>query len=154
MARDTLPSLYDWSLSIGNGAGAPGSVHVSPLGTVDDRVFLRATGLAPGGVSPYNKAMAMAPIESDTTDPLLSAVGRRVQHLREAKGLKPGEFAKLAGVTQQYLWRLEDGQQNLNLRSISRLAIALDVPMTALLEGIDPDPSTVKKRAYRKARGT
>jgi transcriptional regulator with XRE-family HTH domain len=90
------------------------------------------------------------PPETADEDPLLSAVGRRVQQLREARGLKAADFARAAGVTQQYLWRVEQGQQNLNLRSISRLAIALDLQMTALLEGIEPDPSTVRKRAYRR----
>jgi transcriptional regulator with XRE-family HTH domain len=91
-----------------------------------------------------------APPDNLSEDPLLSAVGRRVQQLREARGFKAADFARAAGVTQQYLWRVEQGQQNLNLRSISRLAIALDVQMTALLEGIEPDPSTVRKRGYRR----
>lgn len=86
-------------------------------------------------------------------DPLLVAVGERVRQLRETKGLAPVAFAKAAGFSLQYLWRLEDGQQNLNLRSISRIALALGVGMAALLDGIDPHPATLAKRPYvRKAR--
>jgi ribosome-binding protein aMBF1 (putative translation factor) len=154
MASYILSSAYDFSLSLASLDRGLAAGDAFPTGTVDSRFSPKVIGLAQRRVSPYNRAMTTGPIESDTSDTLLSAVGRRVQQLRETKGLKPGEFARLAGVTQQYLWRLEDGQQNLNLRSISRLAIALDVPMTALLEGIDPDPSTVEKRPYRKPAGT
>ena len=99
-------------------------------------------------------AGAMAPDESKTKDKgdaLLKAVGDRIRSLREEKGIAPADFARAAGFSLQYLWRLQDGQQNLSLRSMSRIAIALDVPMTALLEGIDPDPGTIGTRPYRQA---
>jgi transcriptional regulator with XRE-family HTH domain len=98
--------------------------------------------------------MTTGPIESEDKDPLLSAVGRRVQQLREAAGVTAADFARAAGITPQYLWRLEDGQQNLNLKSLSRLAIALNVPMTALLAGIEPDPATTRKRKYSRKVST
>lgn len=87
-----------------------------------------------------------------TADKLLEEVGCRIRDLREAKAIAPSEFAKAAGFSLQYLWRLEDGQQNLNLKSISRIALALDVPMSALLDGIEPDPSTLTPRPYRKKK--
>lgn len=87
-------------------------------------------------------------------DPLLVSVGKRVQDLREAKGMEPKDFAKAAGFSLSYLWRLEGGQQNITLATISRLALALDEPMAALLQGIDPDPSTLAKRPYSRKSET
>lgn len=77
-------------------------------------------------------------------------VGRRIQDLREAKHIQPVDFARAAGFTQQYLWRLEAGQQNVTLQTISRVAIALGEPMSALLADIEPDPSSVQKRSYTR----
>ena len=82
------------------------------------------------------------------TDPLLTRVGKRIQDLREAKQIQPKDFAKAAGFSLSYLWRLEGGKQNVTLATISRLAIALGEPMSALLAGIEPDPATVEVRPY------
>ena len=88
--------------------------------------------------------------QKETRDPLLEAVGGRIRTLREERKIAPADFARAAGFSLQYLWRLQDGQQNLSLRSISRVAIALGVPMSALFEGIDPDPDTIGTRPYRQ----
>lgn len=77
-------------------------------------------------------------------------VGRRIQDLREAKHIRPVDFARAAGFTPQYLWRLEAGQQNVTLQTISRVAIALGEPMSALLTDIEPDPVSVRKRSYTR----
>lgn len=83
-------------------------------------------------------------------DPLLEAVGARVKDLRLERCMTPAEFARAGRFTVQYLWNLERGTQNLSLRSLSRLAIALDVPMTALLEGIEANPATLAVRKWTK----
>ena len=88
--------------------------------------------------------------DDSARDPLLLAVGDRIRNIREAKDIDPTGFATAAGFSLQYLWRLESGLQNLNLRSISRIALALDVPMSDLLAGIDPDPATIGPRPYRR----
>jgi DNA-binding Xre family transcriptional regulator len=92
----------------------------------------------------YNTPMPTEP----SKDPLLTRVGKRIQDLRESKRIEPKDFAKAAGFSLSYLWRLEGGQQNITLATISRLAIALGEPMSALLDGIDPDPSTLVARPY------
>lgn len=98
----------------------------------------------------YNLRM---PTAEPSKDPLLARVGQRIQDLREAKRIEPKDFAKAAGFSLSYLWRLEGGQQNITLATISRIAIALGEPMSALLAGIEPDPATVEVRPYvRKAR--
>lgn len=90
----------------------------------------------------------MTDIGENLKDPLLAAVGERIRTLREFRRLSPKDFAAAAGFSLSYLWRLETGQQNVNLKTISRVALALGEPMSALLEGIDPDPATLEPRPY------
>jgi transcriptional regulator with XRE-family HTH domain len=55
--------------------------------------------------------------------------------LREAKGLNQVELAKRAGVTTAYLNQLEHGKRkNPSLDILKKLAKALGVPVTELLE--------------------
>jgi transcriptional regulator with XRE-family HTH domain len=55
--------------------------------------------------------------------------------LREQKGLTQDQVAKRAGVTKPYLSQLESGaRKNPSLPVLKRLAKALGVPVTALLE--------------------
>ncbi len=92
--------------------------------------------------------------EESRTDPLLKAVGERITEIRAAKGLKTADLAKAAGVSPAYMWRVEAGRQNLSLRSLSRLALALGIPMASLLKGIDADPATIGTRPYVWKEGT
>ena len=60
---------------------------------------------------------------------------RVLKTLREGKGLTQAELAKKAQVTQSYVAMLEGGEkQNPSLAILQRLAKALGVPVTALLE--------------------
>ncbi len=58
-----------------------------------------------------------------------------LKELREAKGLTQEELAKKAKVTRPYLTMLETGaRKNPSLAILKRLAKALGVPVTELLE--------------------
>ena len=113
------------------------------LGAIDN-----GASLCPCGLPSYNSGVT----ESDNLDALFKAVGARIRDLRTQAGLNQPEFAKAAGVSAQYAWRIEDGRQNLSLRTISRIAVALGVPMSALLEGIEADPGSLHNRAYRRSK--
>lgn len=122
------------------------SMHLSP-----DRYSLGPPILRSGSVGsrrPGSYKPPMTQIGDAPNKTLLGAVGNRIRTLRELKRMEPKDFAEAAGFSLSYLWRLESGQQNLNLKSISRIAIALGEPMSALLEGIDPDPDTLEPRPY------
>lgn len=94
--------------------------------------------------------MADAKDEGATeVDPLLKAVADRIEKLWKAKGWSPADFARAAHVTLPYLSRLRAGGMNLTLRSISRMAIALDVEMSRLLEDIPADPATLPTREWK-----
>ena len=61
-------------------------------------------------------------------------MGRRLRALRTAKGWSQAELAKRARLTRVYITRLEAGQYDPTLTTITALARALGVPVTALLE--------------------
>ncbi len=64
-----------------------------------------------------------------------SGLARVVKQLREQKGLTQEALARKARVTQGYVAQLEGGwRKNPSLPTLRRLAKALGVPVTALLE--------------------
>jgi len=73
-------------------------------------------------------------------------VGLRVRAVRERQGFGQAECARAAGVDTSSLFRLEKGGQNVTIDMLARLAVALDVDMDDLLEGINVDPSIVELR--------
>lgn len=73
-------------------------------------------------------------------------VGLRVRAVREQRGVGQAECARSAGVDTSSLFRLEKGGQNVTIDMLARLAVALDVGMDDLLEGITVDPSIVELR--------
>ena len=58
----------------------------------------------------------------------------KLKHLREQAGLTQEAVAKKAGVSRAYLARLEMGRHDPPLSRLRKLAEALDVPVTRLLE--------------------
>ena len=64
-----------------------------------------------------------------------SRLGTVIRTLREAKGMTQVALAKKARIAQSYLVRLELGERkNPSLEILKRLAKALGVPVTELLE--------------------
>jgi transcriptional regulator with XRE-family HTH domain len=62
-------------------------------------------------------------------------LSRVIQQLREAKGMTQRDLAAKAEVTQAYVAQLEMGaRKNPSLKILKRIAKALDVPVTTLLE--------------------
>lgn len=89
-------------------------------------------------------------VEEGGADPLLKAVADRIDGLRAAKGMEPAAFARAAHFSLQYLWRLQKGRMNLTLKSLSRIALALGVPISELLDGVESDPATLAVRPYER----
>jgi transcriptional regulator with XRE-family HTH domain len=61
-------------------------------------------------------------------------VGRRIRELRKAKGWSQEHLADEADVHRTYMWGVEQGRRNPSLKHLTRVADALDVPLTALFE--------------------
>lgn len=59
---------------------------------------------------------------------------KRLTSLRAARGLNQTELAAKARISREYLWRLETGRQDPTLGTLEKLAKALKVKVTELLE--------------------
>ncbi len=66
----------------------------------------------------------------------LKIFGQQVRKLRQAKGLSQEKLAELAGLHRNYIGGIERGERNVALLNILRLARALEVSPSKLLEGI------------------
>jgi transcriptional regulator with XRE-family HTH domain len=61
-------------------------------------------------------------------------IGMKLEKARKAKGLSRYALAKEAGVSREYITKLESGRSDPTIGMLQRLAKALGVPVTALLE--------------------
>lgn len=59
--------------------------------------------------------------------------------VRERTGLSQADLAGLAGVDRTLVYRLERGQRNASPTVIKKLAVALDVPLGALIGIVNLD---------------
>lgn len=66
----------------------------------------------------------------------LQQFGDRVRTLRKVRGLSQEQLAELTGLHRTYIGGIERGERNVSLINIVRLAKALDVPPSDLLQGI------------------
>jgi transcriptional regulator with XRE-family HTH domain len=74
-------------------------------------------------------------------------VGREVRAHREARGLSISAAAERAGVSKTSLATLESGVGNPSLDTLSRVAGALDVPVSTLFVGDEPVVTRLIRRA-------
>jgi transcriptional regulator with XRE-family HTH domain len=61
-------------------------------------------------------------------------LGMKVQALRDKRAMTQAALAKKAGLSRGYLARVETGRHEPTLTTLRKLAKALGVPVTALLE--------------------
>ncbi len=66
----------------------------------------------------------------------LKIVGKTIRQLREAFGISQEELAYRAGLHRTYIGGVERGERNLGVENLIRIARALDVSPTALLENV------------------
>lgn len=67
---------------------------------------------------------------------VLARFGKRLRHLRRAKGFSQEAFADACGLDRTYIGGIERGERNLALRNIAAIATALDLSISALMEGV------------------
>jgi transcriptional regulator with XRE-family HTH domain len=63
------------------------------------------------------------------------AVGKRIRELRTKKGWSQERLADESEMHRSYMWGVEQGRRNPSLRHLTRIADALDVPLTSLFDG-------------------
>jgi putative transcriptional regulator len=61
-------------------------------------------------------------------------MSKRLKRLRTEKAMSQAALAQRAGLTREYVNKLEAGKQDPSLTTITALAKALGVPVPALLE--------------------
>ena len=62
--------------------------------------------------------------------------GQRVKHYRSLRGISQEDLADLADLHRNYVSQIECGRRNLSLLNILKLARALKVPASKLIENI------------------
>ena len=78
--------------------------------------------------------VAKADPEPGAAHSLEVCVARRIVRLRQEKNLTQGKLARLCGLSPAYLSRVESNQAALTLSGLAKVAAALEVPATALLD--------------------
>ena len=72
-----------------------------------------------------------------STNCILNKFGNRVRALRHKAGISQGKLAELAEMHRTYVSGIERGGRNVSLVNIIRLAKALGMSVSELMEGID-----------------
>ena len=66
-------------------------------------------------------------------DPLCAAFGGRLRRLRETRSLSQEQLAHLAGLDRTYISSCEAGRRNVTIKTIEKLARALEVDAGVLV---------------------
>jgi XRE family aerobic/anaerobic benzoate catabolism transcriptional regulator len=74
---------------------------------------------------------------TEQSDELLERLGRKVRALRAGRGMTRKMLAVDSSVSERYLARLEQGQGNISIGLLQRVALALRTDLTALLGEAD-----------------
>ena len=77
--------------------------------------------------------MATGRVSPDMED-VRDRLAQNLRKLRQAKGLSQEEFAHQAGLHRTYVSDLERGSRNPTITVVDKLAVALGVPVGALLD--------------------
>lgn len=78
-----------------------------------------------------------------TTDEVCRVVGERVRELRLGLGLTMERLAEIAGLSLGMVSKIENGQTSPSLGSLTALANAGGVPLTALFRGLDEEQDAI-----------
>ena len=78
-----------------------------------------------------------------TADEVLRVVGERARELRLALGLSLERLATEAGLSLGMVSKIENGQTSPSLSTLTALANAADVPLTAFFRGLDEEHDAV-----------
>ena len=111
--------------------------------------MLSAPRCGSGGGS-YNVGV---PTKTENAEPdlLAEAVAGRIREIMAAADVSQTELATRLGVKSAYVWRVVEGRQNLSLRLLGRICLALEITLVELFRGVVVPPSIAGSRPYRTA---
>ncbi|MEL7781577.1 helix-turn-helix transcriptional regulator [Citromicrobium bathyomarinum] len=92
--------------------------------------------------------MSTSDSQNPTSDALTLSVAGAVTKRREAAGFGMAELAKRAGMARAYLWRVENAETLPSLRNLARLAVALDLTLADLVDGVNTSEIELRNRPY------
>jgi transcriptional regulator with XRE-family HTH domain len=79
-----------------------------------------------------------------------SRIGLKIRHTRLLKGLTLKKLAHLAECSESLLSRIENGNANPSIKTMHRVALALDMPVSGLFQtGGDDDSNVVLRQGER-----
>lgn len=76
-------------------------------------------------------------INKESSTMFLESIGPRLKKLRDKRGLEQSELARIAGVSQSLISKIECGAANPSLRTLISLADALGVKVGYFTSGDD-----------------
>jgi transcriptional regulator with XRE-family HTH domain len=82
-------------------------------------------------------------VGSKRAGPIDAVVGRTIRALRLSKGISQGALGRRLGVSFQQVQKYENGTNRVGAGRLAQIALALDVPMGSLLQGVQ----TTKRKA-------
>lgn len=95
-------------------------------------------GKRPATAAPRNTAAGVYAAEN--------RVGLKMKHARLLRGLTLKRLAELAECSESLLSRVENGSANPSIKTMHRVALALDLPVSGLFQGSDDDDDNVVLR--------
>ncbi|GAA3648380.1 helix-turn-helix domain-containing protein [Microbacterium marinilacus] len=84
----------------------------------------------------------------DPHSPAAAKVGERIAVLRREARLSRPMLADCADLDVRHLQRIERGHGNPTLLSLMQIAVALEVPLSRLVEGLEPEDMPQTRRPY------
>lgn len=94
-----------------------------------------------------------ADAESTMPDAIAIAIGSRVVVEREAQGLTKEELSTRSGLASRYIWRVEVGRVNVQLRNLAKIAAGLGMTVSQLTAGLEKLVDEPLDRPKPKRRG-
>lgn len=76
----------------------------------------------------------MPNLSRNRQDPALVALGAAIRRVRLSKDISQEKLALLAEVDRSYVGRVERGDNNVAILTLSKLALALDVTLEELMQ--------------------
>jgi len=65
---------------------------------------------------------------------ILQKFGSRIKQFRSTKGITQEKLAELSGLSRQYIGDVEQGARNISLVNIHKIANALEITLSKLLD--------------------
>ena len=85
--------------------------------------------------------------ESDPPQQIEAVIGWRVRSRAREIGMSSAQLAKQVGLSRAMISKIENAQVSSSLATLSRLAEALEVPITSLFQGLDEERDALFTRS-------